>query len=997
MPATDRYQLILESATRGEAELRRFEQSINRLADVAERSQNRTAASYGRTSKQVSDALKKTGDDAQQFGQRIQDFISRPLASASNAFQEFAARGGRGAAVLGGVVLGAAGAATAIGAFVSTAAQGAREISNFADSTGFTLNQMDRFRAVAKLSNFELTNLNQAAVDLSLALRDTGGQGENTRRSLRELGISFSDSTGKVRPLNAILLETIEAVSKIDETSQRVRLSTVLGGEDAAARIQTLIKNYQSANKLAGELGFGTRENVINTLNEAATETKKLNLQLEILQGKLAVPFTFVLRQVNEVLEAKPKGTFANVFDAALRFSNPLGAGGAAIGSAAAGKTALTTLPATRRPLVGAQSADQLQAGLADVQGGIPLFSRFSAGRSGEQSIQFRLARIQEERSKLLNTLGQGTLSATAFNDTLAGINRLTAEERRLQEATANLAAQIAFEKKFPQFSAATLDTRTDGLLDFIEKRGAAIRSARDSGASPAQVARVSALFGRVEQANQREVVNAQLSEFSNRRSAGLNERLAQFTVPGAFVASTEDMARANAARDSALANEYALVLQNEQQQRQRILAVTEQELSFLTRKVELLAGPGGERAAIEEIAKLKLAALEEEAARSLENFNLGDRRNQIERERVLALLELERRRRQESREAIGSTFDALISRGSGGVGALVRSVGLSQLRTVAQNAGEGLARNAGGFLGRVGQASGLGRLLTGTLFDPQNADPLKNATDANTVATQQNTAALLSVGAGAGGGAVGAIAGLLPGLGPDLAKLSTVAAGNRNLSVAGLIGGVSFGTSSLNQAANSAAGTRNLNTAALLSGIPLNTSNRGGMTLGQGVGMVGAGLAGTLGAINGFKAGGAQGVLTGSGAIAGAAASIIALSGATGPAAPILAGIGLALSATAALLGNPKERRDRALDRIVNDARYTDTAPLDFTLSTGGGLLDYNKRGELRAQPIMLTVNALDAKSILDRRDDLATAVQYAMYEGHSVNRAAQEVVLGV
>ena len=944
MPATDRYQLILESATRGEAELRRFEQSINRLADVAERSQNRTAASYNRTSKQVSDALKKTSDDAQQFGQRIQDFISRPLASASNAFQEFAASGGRGAAVLGGVVLGAAGAATAIGAFVSSAAQGAREISNFADSTGFTLNQMDRFRAVAKLSNFELTNLNQAAVDLSLALRDTGGQGESTRRSLRELGVSFSDSTGKVRPLNAILLETIEAVSKIDETSQRVRLSTVLGGEDAAARIQTLIKNYQTANKLAGELGFGTRENVTKPLNEAATEIQKLNLQFEILRDKLAVPFTFVVRQVNELLETRPKGTLANVLDAALRFSNPLDAGGAAIGSAAAGGTVLPTLPGTRRPLVGVQSADQLQAGLADVQGGVSLFNRFAAGRSGEQSIQFRLTRIQEERTKLLNTLGQGTLSATAFNSTLTGINRLSEEERSLQKA-----------------------------LERLEKARTGAELVLPGDDLSLRLRAVPSLFRR--------------PEASRIAAAG--------GVFGDLQTSEEAIAAANPAR--ANAGYGAMLLQQEQQQRQRILVTAEQELSFLTRKVELLAGPGGERAAIEEIAKLKLAALEEEAARSLENFNLRDRQNQIERERVLAILELERRRRQESREAIGSTFDALISRGSGGVGALVRSVGLSQLRTVAQNAGEGLARNAGGFLGRVGQASGLGRLLTGTLFDPQNADPLKNATDANTVATQQNTAALLSVGAGAGGGAVGAIAGLLPGLGPDLAKLSTVAAGNRNLGVAGLIGGVSFGTSSLNQAANSAAGTRNLNTAALLSGIPLNTSNRGGMTLGQGVGMVGAGLAGTLGAINGFKAGGAQGVLTGSGAIAGAAASIIALSGATGPAAPILAGIGLALSATAALLGNPKERRDRALDRIVNDARYTDTAPLDFTLSTGGGLLDYNKRGELRAQPIMLTVNALDARSIIDRRDDLATAVQYAMYEGHAVNRAAQEVVLGV
>jgi hypothetical protein len=175
-----------------------------------------------------------------------------------------------------------------------------------------------------------------------------------------------------------------------------------------------------------------------------------------------------------------------------------------------------------------------------------------------------------------------------------------------------------------------------------------------------------------------------------------------------------------------------------------------------------------------------------------------------------------------------------------------------------------------------------------------------------------------------------------------------------------------------------------------------LNTSNKN-FSLGQGVGIAGAGLAGALGAINGFKAGGAQGILTGTGAIAGAAASIVALSGSTGPAAPILAGIGLALAATAALIGDPKKNRDKALDRLVSNAAFSETTPLDFALSTSGSGFDYNKRGDIRATPIMLTINALDARSILERGEDIANAVQGAMISGHAINRTAQEVVLSV
>ena len=918
MGATDRFQLLLETATRGEAELRRFEQSINRLADVAERSQNRTASSYERTSKRASDALKKTGDDARQFGQRIQDFISRPLSSAGNALQEFAAGGGKTTAVLGGIALGVAGASTAIFSFVQASAQGAREISNFADSTGFTLNQMDRFRAVAKLSNFELTNLNQAAVDLSLALRDTGGQGERTRTSLRELGISFSDSTGKVRPLNAILLETIDAVSKIDETSQRVRLSTVLGGEDAAARIQSLLKNYQAMNKVAGELGFGTRENVIKPLNEAATETAKLGLQFDILRDKLSVPFTFVLKQVNEFLASPnqaardPRGFFG-VPDSEVPTFN------------SADPLSLSRADILRRPpTTPGFFPSTIDAALgrirANAAGGAAAFQRFSSGAGGEQSIQFRLARIQQERASLLNTLGQGTLGEASFNSTLSGINRLTEEERSLQKALERLEAARAGAQITVQ--AGDLSLRPRGVPSLF-RRAEASRIAQAGG------------------------------------------------VSGNFQTSEAAIAAANPARAEANAGFGALLLRQDAEQRERILGITQQELNFQTRKLELLAGPGGERAAIEEIAKLKLAALEEEAARSTENFNIRDRQNQIEQERVLALLELDRRRKQEGREAIGRTFDALISRGAGGLGALVRSVGLSQVRTIAQNAGEGLSNAGGGFLGRIGQASGLGRFLGGTLFDPANAqNTLKTSTDQNTVATQQNTAALLGVRStvsGGGAGALSTIAGLIPGFSP-----------------------------SLDRASNAAAGTRNLNTAGLISGLPLNTSNKN-FSLGQGVGIAGAGLAGALGAINGFKAGGAQGILTGTGAIAGAAASIVALSGSTGPAAPILAGIGLALAATAALIGDPKKNRDKALDRLVSNAAFSETTPLDFALSTSGSGFDYNKRGDIRATPIMLTINALDARSILERGEDIANAVQGAMISGHAINRTAQEVVLSV
>ena len=82
MGATDKYQLIVESASRGDAELSRLEQVVNKLADTTERAQKRSADSYTRTSRQAVDALayqesafKRMADAAESGGHRVRNGI----------------------------------------------------------------------------------------------------------------------------------------------------------------------------------------------------------------------------------------------------------------------------------------------------------------------------------------------------------------------------------------------------------------------------------------------------------------------------------------------------------------------------------------------------------------------------------------------------------------------------------------------------------------------------------------------------------------------------------------------------------------------------------------------------------------------------------------------------------------------------------------------------------------------------------------------------------
>jgi hypothetical protein len=159
-----------------------------------------------------------------------------------------------------------------------------------------------------------------------------------------------------------------------------------------------------------------------------------------------------------------------------------------------------------------------------------------------------------------------------------------------------------------------------------------------------------------------------------------------------------------------------------------------------------------------------------------------------------------------------------------------------------------------------------------------------------------------------------------------------------------------------------------------------------------RGVGIAGAVAGGAIGAYTQFKAGGAQGALNGTAALAGAAGSILALSGVSGPAAPILAGVALGLQGIAMILGDPKKKRDAQINQRLTDAYYDEADSMSYSMDRLGRSYDTNKLGGLRE--ITVNISALDSRSIVDSRESIADALRMAIYEGHGVNRAMQEAV---
>ncbi len=383
--------------------------------------------------------------------------------------------------------------------------------------------------------------------------------------------------------------------------------------------------------------------------------------------------------------------------------------------------------------------------------------------------------------------------------------------------------------------------------------------------------------------------------------------------------------------------------------------------LDYRVRMIELLAGPGGELAAAKQIRDLRIATAETEQEAAKANLDYQ-----------LRAAEVAANQRKEWRNTTGSIFDALVA-GRSGIAGFATGFLTSTGKTLFQNAGD-LAYSSvkgklslPGQIGSNGQLSGFGKLLQGTAF---GVDPLQFATDANTMATNANTQALLAV-SGVGGGA---------GIGGGLSAA---------LGLGQIFGGQSSTNPMIFNAGQTSRSTPIFNEMGDIEGyLPNQTSG-----FAKSVGVAGAAVGAGFGIYSGVKQGGAKGALTAGSSAAGLAATLFALSPTLGPAAPFLAAAALGLGASTMLFGDPKKKRDAAIGSEIDSRRFSDFSGTSYSTDMFGRSFDYNSRGDMR--PIVIQINAMDAASVIDRRDDISEAVRMSMSESHPILKEMQSSII--
>jgi hypothetical protein len=910
MPATDRFSLVVESVTRGDAEVRKFTEAINKLATVTEGAAQRTKV-----------ASDKSAAAARQFANRefadsVRNFVQSPLQAASVAAENFALSMGKTGLIAAGAVVGIAAVTAASFKLVSSVGAAAEQMVNLADRTGLTVAQVDKLQAMGKIAGVSIQSLESSARVLSQAIEGTGETGDKAREALDRLGVATIDGTGKQREMGTVLNDVIKSLAAVTDTSKRTFLATQILGR-GATEILPLVKAYQELDRATSGFGTTAREKLVRDLAAAGDTVDLLGLKWERLKQQLAVPASAVVGVTVKVVEA---------FEAL--------SGGASTGSAgrAGGPEAVFGGPRQGPRGPGSPVVSGFAAGFAaDVNSRITRARGFRERTlTGQSGLEARLKEVVQERSALERMLSSSSLSLTAGRQLEGDLKRLVTEQERIEAQLKRLRA--------PNAGA------------FVLREGDLF------GEAPRP--RSPSLFGR-------------FGTFESPES----ERIA--AAPGSTAEFGAGLLEARRASD------------------QRRISAARQLADFESERIRLLAGPGGELDAVNQITAVRLAALEQQRVLGADLFAVEQERQRILNDAILQRLAVERKRLDDFRNSAGQIFDALVAGGRTSLSDFLRGQVLTIGRTVFQNVAGEVFKGASGRLTIPGQRTGgslnlFGRVLAGTPFGDIGGGGLVSATTTNTQATIENTAALYSTRGGIAGVAgtaslPGLPGGVFRGAGPGGMIFSAQSGAAR-----GTVGQFFSGIGALGGNPLGAIFTPSGQSVQIGSGVA--TTYTTAERVGAAAGAAAVVAAGVVGVKGGIQQGGFKGTTQ-------ALASGLGTAAALDP-EPISKAI-LATAASIAGIANliapdPKQVRDRQLNELIASGRFTDPLSTEFGFTSTGGGFDRNRLGFREAPaPIIVQVQTLDSRSFLDNSEEIADAVRYAMQRGHQINRTAQEVVL--
>lgn len=332
----------------------------------------------------MEDLVEKTGEVDEKssgFGQTLQD-VADKLGIKLPAGAQEAVNGLGGVNVAAGAaVFGLAALVTAIVKVEKALIDVTKESAKFADdiltmsmTTGQSTEQLQEFSYAAELIDVSIDTLQTSLTKLTNNMQNAMNGTGDAKKAFEQLGIAVTDSEGNMRTASDVFYETIDALGKVGNATERDALSMDIFGRSAQDLNPLIIQGSDTLREYADEahnMGYVLDNEALDALGAVDDGFQRLQTTQDAVKNNMAAEFapylTSALEDIRGLIEKVGKAlidsgaveAFGSILESSVSLLEPLGS------------LVTTVLPALSAALKPVVEAVAILADAADLAVGI--------------------------------------------------------------------------------------------------------------------------------------------------------------------------------------------------------------------------------------------------------------------------------------------------------------------------------------------------------------------------------------------------------------------------------------------------------------------------------------------------------------------------------------------------------------------------------------------------------------------------------------------------
>lgn len=259
--------------------------------------------------KDADDNIKAADKDTKSFGDEIRGLANTLGINVSPAVEKLASKFDGVSASVGNAVLGIGAMVGALVSCTMSAAETADELMTLSKTTGIETDELQKLQYAANFVDVELDTMTGAMTKLTSSMSKARDGSKDASEAFKQLHIRVTDAFGRLRDSNDVFYETIDALGRIKNETERDALAMKVFGK-SAKELNPLIeagsKQLKELGIEAENLGVVMSGDDLEALGELQDSMDRFKATTEGLKNSLALTLLPVLTALFDAISRIP-------------------------------------------------------------------------------------------------------------------------------------------------------------------------------------------------------------------------------------------------------------------------------------------------------------------------------------------------------------------------------------------------------------------------------------------------------------------------------------------------------------------------------------------------------------------------------------------------------------------------------------------------------------------------------------------------------------------